>query len=239
MRQYHRTWQFKHPYPSDFKATLTSTSHRSLDNLFALLDKKGAIPPLPAHRKLKPTLLLSVKQSNKYNYLGLSPAFGYNDYDHFMAGVLIHNFNLPPNPIQFYLAPLYATGSKQLNGSAGLIATLYPDHGLKKVQALLGIQRFSSMRGTDSNSTRITGGYYKVTPGLRIVLPKPNARSTVEHSIEWKTFLIGEKDFGNYVRKSTDSLYYPTRGKYSFRYLNQLSFDIRDTRVLYPYNVRL
>jgi hypothetical protein len=43
----------------------------------------------------------------------------------------------------------------------------------------------------------------------------------------------------HYVQKTTDSLYYPTAGKYSFRYLNQLSFDIRDTRVLYPYKARL
>jgi hypothetical protein len=41
------------------------------------------------------------------------------------------------------------------------------------------------------------------------------------------------------VLKTTDSFYYPVPGKYDFRYLNQLSFDIRDTRVLYPYHVRL
>ncbi|HXB09745.1 MAG TPA: M1 family metallopeptidase [Puia sp.] len=239
MRQYYRTWQFKHPYPGDFRNILTTTSHRSLDSLFALLGKKGALPPLPAHRKLKPALLFSTKQSDRYNYLGLSPAFGYNDYDHFMVGILIHNLNLPPNPVQFYLAPLYATGSRKLDGSGGLVASLYPNRGLQKIQGLLDVQRFSSMSGADSNGHRITGEYYKITPGLRIVFPKPNPRSALERSIEWKTYLIGEKNLDNFVRKTSDSLYYPTPGKYSFRYLNQLSFDIRDTRVLYPYNARL
>jgi hypothetical protein len=41
------------------------------------------------------------------------------------------------------------------------------------------------------------------------------------------------------VLKSTDSLYYPTVGKYEFRYLNQLSFTILDSRVLYPYSINL
>jgi hypothetical protein len=239
MHQYFLDWQFRHPYPEDFKAAITRNSQRPLDTLFALLDKKGALPPLPAHRKLKPALLFNTSQTDKFNYLGLSPAFGYNEYDRFMIGLLVHNFNLPPNPVQFFLAPVYATGSHQVNGTGGLVATLYPDHGLQKIQALLGIQRFSSMSGTDSNGKKLTGGYYKITPGLRIVFPKAFARSTLEKSIEWKTFLIGEKLLDHYVQKSTDSFYYPTPGKYSFRYLNQLSFDIRDTRVLYPYNVQL
>ncbi|HLZ86729.1 MAG TPA: M1 family metallopeptidase [Puia sp.] len=239
MQEYFHEWQFKHPWPDDFRAVITNTSHRSLDTLFALLDKKGALPPLPAHRKLKPALLFNLTQTDKYNYLGLFPAFGYNEYDHFMAGLLIHNFNLPPNPIQFYLAPLYATGSHQLNGTGSLIWSLYPDHGLQKIQGLLGIQRFSTMSGTDSSGGRLTGGYYKITPGLRIVFPKSSPRSTLETSLEWKTFLIGEKNLDHFVRKTADSLYYPVAGKYDFRYLNQLSFDLRDTRVLYPYNVRL
>jgi hypothetical protein len=239
MREYFRSWQFRHPYPEDFRAVLESTSNRSLGSLFSLLDKKGAIPPLPAHRRLKPTLLFSTKQTDKFNYLGLSPAFGYNEYDHFMLGVLVHNINLPPNPVQFYLAPLYATGSKQFEGSGGLLWSLYPSHGVQKIQALLGVQRFASMSGTDSNGHRITGGYYKITPGLRIVFPNTDPRSTLERSVEWKTFLIGEKSLDHFVRKASDSLYYPTAGPYSFRYLNQLSLGIRDSRTLYPYDLRL
>ncbi|GGB14977.1 M1 family metallopeptidase [Puia dinghuensis] len=253
MRQYFREWQFKHPYPADFKAVITNTSEgapdstsrsfitrrRALDTLFALLDRKGPLPPMPAHRKLKPTFLFNTQSTDKYHYLGLAPAFGYNFYDRFQIGMLIHNFNLPPDPFQFILIPLYATTSHQLNGAGGFIYTWYPDHGLQKIQATIGFQRFSTMSGTDSNGNRLTGGYYKLTPGLRIVFPKASPRSTLEKTLEWKTYLIGEKNLDNYVLKTTDSLYYPTPGKYSFRYLNQLSFDIRDTRALYPYSVRL
>jgi hypothetical protein len=239
MREYFRAWQFKHPYPEDFKAVITATSHRSLDQLFALLDTKGPLPPLPAHRRLKPAFLFDLHHTDSINYLGLAPAIGYNEYDHFMIGVLIHNFNLPPNPIQFFLAPLYATGSHQLNGDGGLFYTIYPDHGLQKLQFALGAARFSTISGTDSSGHQLVGGYYKLTPSIRLVFPNSDPRSTRTIALQAKTYLIGEKMLDNYVIKTADSLYYPTAGRYSFRYLNQLSLDLHDNRALYPYKALL
>lgn len=240
MREYFRVWQFKHPYPEDFRAIITTTSHRSLDSLFALLDEKGALPPMPAHRRIRPAVLFNFQHTDSVQYLCFSPALGYNLYDRVMIGVLIHNFNLPPSPWQFFAAPMYSTASHQVNGAGAIIRTLYPiDHRFQKIQLMLNGQRFSTATGIDSNGHRIFGGYYKITPTFRLVLANPTARSTVERSLEWKTFLIGENNLDNYVQKSTDSLYYPTTGKYDFRYLNQLSIQIRDTRVLYPYRALL
>ena len=55
-----------------------------------------------------------------------------------------------------------------------------------------------------------------------------------------KLFLITEKNpLDNYTRKSSDSLFYPIPGKYSFRYINQLSLLIQDKRALYPYTALL
>jgi hypothetical protein len=239
MRTYYRTWQFKHPYPEDFKAVITGTSHHNLDNFFALLDKKGPLPPLPAHRTLKPTFGWNLHHTDSIKYLSLLPAVAFNDYDHIMVGVVIHNFNLPPSPFQFYVAPLFGTQSHRLDGAANLYWTMYPDHGLQKIQLGLGASRFSTVSAADSNGHTIYGGFYKLTPSLRIVFPNGNARSTQEMALEWKTWLIGENTLDHYVQKSSDSLYYPTAGKYSFRYLNQLSFEIHDTRVLYPYKAIL
>jgi len=56
----------------------------------------------------------------------------------------------------------------------------------------------------------------------------------MDNWIEWRTFLIGEKNF-DYVLDHADSLYFPTPQSYSFRYLNQLSLNFQDDRLLYPY----
>jgi len=235
MRSYFRTWQFKHPYPEDFRAVVTATSNRRLDILFSLIGRKGALPPLPPRRRIKPALLFSLEHTDSIQYFSFSPAVSYNVYDGFMVGALIHNFNLPPSPWQFFLLPLYATNSRQFNGAGALIRSFYPATHFQKIQLTVGGARFSSVSGTDSNGHMLFGGYYKVAPSIRLVFPKNDPRSTVERSLEWKTFLIGENNLDRYVRKSTDSLFYPLMGKYSFRYLNQLSLLIRDDRVLYPY----
>jgi hypothetical protein len=99
--------------------------------------------------------------------------------------------------------------------------------------------RFSTLSGIDSNGNKIFGGFYKLVPSARLTFKEPTPRSTKERWIEWKTWLIGEKAFNNYVLKTSDSNYYPTAGKYVFRYLNQLSFNIEDNRALYPYQALL
>ena len=240
MHEYFRQWQFRHPYPEDFGTVLTNTSHRNLDTLFEQLHQTGPLPPFPSHRPLQPTLFFNIRDAARIDYLNILPAAGYNDYDHFMIGVMIHNFNLPPQNWQMLLAPLYATGSHQVNGIAHFNYAWYPGSStFRMIEAGVNASRFSTFSGADSNSHQIFGGFYKVVPYVRLYFPKSSPRSTQDSWLEWKTYLIGEKNFGNYVLKTTDSLYYPTAGKYEFRYLNQLSYTILDSRALYPYRVTL
>jgi hypothetical protein len=237
MQEYYRRWQYKHPYPDDFKAVITETSHRNLDSFFSLLDKKGPLPPMPEHRRLKPTFLFNFRNTDSIRYIGLSPIGAYNEYDGGMIGLLIHNYSLPPEHFQFALAPLYARESHQLNGAGFLSWSSYPDHAIQKWRFSIGEQRFSTISGTDSNGNRITGGFYKITPAIRVTFPNADPLSTRQLTLEWKTYLIWEKLLDNYVLKTADSLYYPTPGIYSFRYLNQLTLALGDDRILYPYRL--
>ena len=241
MQAWFREWQFKHPYPEDFYTFITSFTHKDLNILFSRLDKKGSLPPMPEHRKIQPTLLFNYHNTSQIDYINLVPAVCYNKYDGFMAGMVIHNYNLPFDRLQFLAAPLYATGSHQVNGIAGISYSWYPaGEKWKKVTLALWGERFSSLSSIDSNAHKLFGGYYKITPTFRINLGGAYPRSTRETYIDWKTFLIGEKGPDGYVIKSTDSLsYVRAMGKYEFRYLNQLSFHAEDKRVLYPWKALL
>ncbi len=238
MHEYYRRWSFKHPYPDDLQKVFDQTSHYNTAPLFARLDQKGPLNP-PVHKQLKPTFLFNFRNTDKFNYINFLPAFAWNRYDRFMVGAVIHNYDLPPNPFQFVLVPLYATGSHQLNGTGGLNYTWRPDRSFRKIDLGITGERFSTISGIDSNGQKLTGGYYKLVPTLRLTFPNKEARSTREKFIEWKTYLIGEKQLDHYVQKSTDSFYYPVPGKYNFRYLNQLSLGLRDDRALYPYSAML
>ena len=236
MREYYRHWQFKHPYPEDFQNTVQSLTIKDLSYHFEELDHKG---PYKYHaRKLKPAFLFSLKDADKFNYLNILPAAGYNKYDGFMIGAIVHNYNIPANAFQFIAIPLYAMGSKELNGIGNVSYSWFPDKTFQKIQIGVGGARFSTLSGLDSNTNKIFGRFTKIVPSLHVTLKNNSARSTLEKWIEWRTFLVGERGF-NYVKKTTDSSFYPTEARVQTRYLNQLVFNITDYRALYPYDVQL
>ena len=238
MHEYFQRWKFKHPYPENFQTSIEEATAQSWDKKFNELSETGTLPGSNKKKKLKLSFILSESETRKYNYINIVPAVGYNVYDQFMAGFLVHNYNLLPQHWQYLVAPLYATGSRQLNGLGTIHYTWYPDDHFSKISLGLSGERFSNLSGTDSNGSRISGGFYKFVPSLRITLSNRSARSSIEKWIEFKTYIIGEKEF-DYLRSSADSLYYPTVQSYQQRYLNQLTFNIENYRALYPFRASL
>lgn len=237
MHTYFRQQQSRQTSPEDLKGAFAIAASRlNIDSMFALLDITGPVPPSPFHRPLMPNLQFIPHPTHR-NTLNISPAAGFNNYDHWMIGALIQNYNLPPDDWQLVAAPLYSPISHEWNGLLHFNYAWYPRQSFRLVEAGINSARFSTMSGTDSSGHAIFGGFYKVAPYFRIFFPGPSMASTRETSLEGKVFLIGEKSFSDYVLKASDSLYYPVAGNYTFRYLNQLTFRIRDPRTLYPYSV--
>lgn len=238
MQAYYKKWQFKHPAPEDFRKVMEETSGRNLDDLFTRLDRKGDLSPYSGRKQIKPTFLFNFRETDKVNYINLFPAIGFNNYDKLMAGLLIHNYNPPFHKFRYVLAPLYAFGSKQFNGIGRIGYTFIPDRKVRKIDIGVGAARFSTMEGVDSNNTKLFGGYYRFTPQLRVTFGNKTPRNSIEHWIEWKTFIIGEQRF-NYALSSKDSLYHPYKGKTATRYINQLTYNVTNYRALYPYDAQL
>lgn len=238
MQVYFRKWQFKHPSPEDFRKVMEETSGRNLDNFFNVLDRKGDISPYFGRKKLKTAFLFDFKDIDKTNYINWFPAIGYNVYDKFMAGLLIHNYNPPFRKFRYVVAPLYAFGSKQFNGIGRIGYTFLPDKKVRKIDIGAGAARFSTLEGSDSNNAKIFGGYYRFTPQVRVTFGNKTPRNPIEHWIEWKTFIIGERGF-NYAISSKDSMYHPYKGKTETSYINQLTYSVNNYRTLYPYDAQL
>jgi len=95
MHRYISQWQFRHPYPEDFKESMNDASETNSQPLFDKLKSNQSFFPDSLKRTTRPAFIFSVKNSERYNYLGLAPVPGYNLYDGFMLGALIHNINLP------------------------------------------------------------------------------------------------------------------------------------------------
>ena len=238
MQEYFNRWKFKHPYPEDLKNVLEEVSGQSLSAEFAMLNQKGRLQNYSGKHRIKFTPSLAIN-SDSLTHIGILPMIGINKYDGFMIGAIFHSYYLPPTRLRFVFSPLYATGSKQLNAIGIASYSWFPDNKIHHIEAGLNGSRFSSLKGIDSAGTKVFGGFYKLSPFIRIFFNNKNERSKEFWSAQFRTYFIGEKGF-NYVLKESDGNYYPTESKnYSSRYINQLSMRVDNYRTLYPYDGEL
>ena len=244
MQEYYGRWQFKHPYPEDFKKVLETVIRQDLDPEFALLDKKGILSGM--ERKGTKTIfpfstkaiVSYIKQPSK-NLLLFSPIIGANSYDKFMIGCVLTNYKLPSSPFQFLVMPLYSTGAKKLNGLGKLNYAFYADGIFRKIDLFLNALAFSINSFEKDNGDEVTASFQKIVPGIRLTFNEKNPRSSVNRYIQWKTFFIDEEAF----RISYDSVFTPpdtiinqTVNTISDKStLHQLKFVVENFRALYPY----
>ena len=189
------------------------------------------------HGKKTPFPIVSVPKPGSPWHL--APIAGYNRYDQLMIGAALSNFSGQPKPFEFTLAPIYGTNSTTLNGFVRLKYTWTSAGFFREFTAGLNASAFSDEAATDSTGKKIFARYYRIKPYLRATLPQDLAHPKMERWFELSSYLIGEKDFDAFAVSKTDSLIHPNAFDRQFRYLNQLSFTIRDGRILYPYDANI
>lgn len=246
MQEYYRRWQFKHPQPEDLKTVLENVSGKDLDSAFSLLSQKGKLP----NWQRKGTIVLNPLTAafggydDKKNIITILPALGFNSYDKLMAGGLITNYYLPPSPFQFFLAPMYATGSKKFTGTGLINYSLYPSGLFRKVNIGISASTFTINSFKDEEGNKTFSSFYKIVPSLKLSLKEKDPRSTLNRFVQFKTFLIGEDAFDFYrdtvVGSANDTSIYTRAGTIKEnRVLNQLRFVSENNRALYPWRGEL
>ena len=233
MRAYYEKWKFKHPTPTDFQTVAENVSGKSLGKLFEFLNKKGELET-PQKKQIKLTDFFNLKETAKYHYISVAPALGYNYYDKLMIGAIVHNYNLPPSSFQFIATPLFATGTKKLNGIGRLEYFWLPSANGDKLTLSLSGAKFTGGSFTDSTNTKHPLQFSKLTPSLKYLFANKNPRSQIKKFVQFKTFLINEASvlFKRDILNNIDVITYPKQQ----RYVNQLQFSLENNRVLYPYN---
>jgi hypothetical protein len=237
VQRYFSIWQFGHPYPEDFRSVMDTQRVKNLQPVFNHLNENIPIFPDTIKRILKPAFIFSARNSEKYNYIGLAPIAGYNRYDGFMLGALIHNINLPENNFEFLFTPLYAFGSQTVEGLGRLSYAWRPAAHFSRIVVGINGGRFDTNKATDSTGNPLYENFSKLVPYIRFEFKAAGPRSTVKKWMDFKTYLITEKTFGQFAVSSEDSLIHPNSVSSNFRYVNQLSFNLQDDRALYPYGL--
>jgi hypothetical protein len=203
------------------------------------MERKGWKTVIPFSPK---TFTSFIKEPSK-EWLLLSPVAGINSYDKFMIGALITNYKLPASPFQFLFAPMYATGTKKLNGIVKFNYRFFPANTPWKVDLFMNASGFSNDEFLKSDGEKTFTGFKKIVPGLRFTLQEANPRSSITRYIQWKSFLINEGSFNisyDSIFTGTDTLIRQNFViKKENRSLQKLKLFIQNNRVLYPYSAEL
>ena len=102
------------------------------------------------------------------------PVAGYNHYDDFMLGALIHNINLPENKFEFLFTPLYAFGSKELVGLGRVSYSWHPDNHFSRISVGINGAHFNTNKATDSTGRLLFEYFSKLVPYIRFDFKQSN-----------------------------------------------------------------
>jgi len=182
---------------------------------------------------VRPLLGLNLQPRTK---VWAAPAIGYNYYDGFMAGLLLHNITIPANRFQFALAPLYGFGSRAAAGTGFMSYTAYFDRGwLHDIQFNLWGKSFSYNKTSQNIPDALHARFIKVAPELVFTLRKPGWRSPVERSLSLKGYWIREEQFA-FDMNPADSLYYPSKNGYEDNFYGRIRYEHRNKRTFNPFS---
>ncbi len=237
---YYATWKNKHPQPENFRSIVNKyASDKKVDSVYNLMYQPSSITERRSKIKTRATFGFNLAGADSIRYISVLPAIGYNRYDKFMIGAALHNYNARNPKFNFLLTPLYATGSKQLNGYLRLSYRDDKFNTAKRMTAGLDLMRFSKRAAMDTLGNTLYENFLRVSPFVRYYLPQTE-RSSVRRFFEFRTFLIREKEFSAFgSRSDSTETIYVTGTEERSRYINQLSYHYQNNRALYPYNLLL
>lgn len=236
MQTYYAQWKFRHPYPEDFRRVAETISGMDLTDVFERQNNAEPINQLPK-KQIKFATFFNIKDSHKYHYLSLFPAIGVNKYDNIMIGAGLHNYNIPPSNFNFFIIPLYAVGSSQLNGVGRFSYTHYTGNNGNKIVLSVSGMKFTGDNYIDSTGKINQQPFSRIVPAIKYTFYNKNPRSSIRKSIELKNYFISETglSFGTDTINHVTVINYPTQ-RSSIRELN---FIYNNNRVLYPHSATL
>ena len=235
MQQYYKEWQFKHPYPENFKNIVQNTAGAD-EAWYNLIYTTGPLDTV-AHKKVKLGFFVKPNIGSKNKYVFISPLIGFNKYDGFMLGGLVHNYTAPLPQLRYAFAPLYGFKSKSLNGAGRVGYNWYPKNKFQQIELFVNAATFTMDDYTDESGTKLKTGFRKLAPGFKLIMKEKSARSTVLRYVQFKQFLISE-DKLQFYRDTIQNLNLARTIKSDYG-ISQLKLVYDQFRVLYPYRFEI
>jgi len=141
---------------------------------------------------VRPVAGFNTSNSDK---LYISPAFGRNDYDGFMAGLVFHDLTYPENRFRFALAPVFGTTSNNLVGAGSVGYMLYPENLFKEILLQADAKSFDYAKTNFNLPKPLYARYTKVAPSISFTFNEHDLLSPVTRTLLLKGYNIAEDNF--------------------------------------------
>ncbi len=191
MKDYYSNWAFKHPYPEDFRQSITASTGANTDSSFRLLEEKGILPPR-IKKPVKIVPLYNFRETYDYQPIFITPVLAYNTFNGFMPGIAFHNYSLPLPRLNFAIAPFYGLRSKSLNGWGRVAYQWYPDRFFQNIELSSVLSKFNQNNFSDSAGNEFTLAFHKIAPSLRLQFKESDPASSTIKFLQFRYFSIGE-----------------------------------------------
>ncbi len=173
---------------------------------------------------------------DKIRRMWIMPSLGYNYYDGFMLGILLHNITVPQNKFQYILAPMFAFGSKTFAGTGQIGYTSYFNNGwLHDIQWNLEGKTFSFSKSNMNIDRYLYSRYIKIAPEIIFNIRRPYARSPIERRLSLKAYRISEAQL-KFTQDSVDSLYRPSKDGTEDQVYGRLRYTHENHRTFNPFH---
>lgn len=235
MRNYYQHYSFHHPVPADLQKVIEGTSNQNLATLFHKLNEAGYLDSSKINKPIK--LKGPVPGfDNKYNYITIAPALGYNHYDKVMVGAVIHNYQLPLKKFHFLAAPLYATGTSTLNG----VARVNYNHFTKRNWLDVSVSGMKySINEFETGNDNLQMSLTRIVPSVKLSLYNKDLREKDKWVFQFQSFILNEEklDFKTVITpEDTFDMAYKRKES---SIINRLKIGYENNRILYPYNANI
>lgn len=237
MQQYYQQWKFKHPYPADFKLAIEKASNKNIDQRFQQLHSNNSLDTVAVKKKTKLVGLFSLNNTNKYNYINIAPMVGGNSYDKLTVGLFINNYQLPVNQFNFFLAPQYATGSKQFNYSGGLSHNTFSKRSWLEITT--SIFKYTVDDFKPDNAAKIYQNVVRFTPSIKYTLYNKDLRSKQRWIFQARSFFLQEDGLSFKTISAPGGTVDLVEKTTVTSNINQIKITTSDSRILYPYELNL
>ncbi len=168
--------------------------------------------------------------------LYILPALGYNEYDGFMAGLLLHNLTVPQNRFRYMIAGLYGTGSKDFVAAASLGYWIYPHHIFRELVPQIDVKTLNYDRSSQNISEPLNLRYIKLSPSLNFTFGSNAPLSPVTRSLLLKGYSIWEEEFQFSRDKGDTTKYIPTIGDATQSNYGLLRYTHKNARTFNPFS---